>query len=127
MVLALLGFLAVQGVMGLYTIDHNEIVAGPLKRTIDHDFALWIGKIHSQAFDYLVVLIVIHITANALYGAFKREPLIGAMVSGRKPPLAYVDAAEMVPAPRVALRAALSLGAAIAIVFGGIVLLGGRL
>jgi cytochrome b len=127
MVLVLLGALFGQAVGGLYSIDHNEIIAGPLKRTIDHDLALVIGKWHTWFFNVIVGLVCVHILANALYGAFKGEPLIQAMMTGHKPKWDYADQAEAAIPDNVGLRAAVALAMAAAIVFGGITVLGGRI
>jgi cytochrome b len=126
MVVALLLAVAGQAVGGLYSIDHNEIIAGPLKRTIDHDLALLVGKWHTWFFNVIVGIVCVHILANALYGALKGEPLILAMMTGRKPRSTYEDQAEAEIPDTVGFRALLSLAAAAVIVFGGITLLGGR-
>jgi cytochrome b len=127
MIVALLVAVAGQAIGGLYTMDHNEIIAGPLKRTIDHDLALLIGKWHVWFFNVIVALVCVHILANAFYGTFKGEPLILAMMSGRKPRHVYEDQQELVSPANVGARAALCLLAAVVIVFGGIVALGGRI
>lgn len=127
MVLILLAAVAAQAIGGLYSIDHNEIIAGPLKRTIDHDLAIVVGKWHAWFFNVLVGLACVHILANALYGAVKGEPLILAMMTGRKPRWTYEDQAEAQIPDTAGFRAVLSLAAAAAIVFGGITLLGGRI
>ncbi|MGL4727907.1 MAG: cytochrome b/b6 domain-containing protein, partial [Bosea sp. (in: a-proteobacteria)] len=85
-----------------------------------------VSWLHVRGFKLILALVAIHVLANSLYQLFKRDPLIKAMITGRKPAKAYVDASEMRAAERVTLRAALALIAAIIIVFGGITLLGGR-
>jgi cytochrome b len=127
MILALLVALIAQGLMGLFMIDHNEVIAGPLKRLIDHDLALLVGKWHTWFFNVLIGLACVHMTANALYGVLRGEPLIQAMVSGRKPAHAYADQAEAIIPDDVTRRALVCLGAAVMIVFGGITLAGGRI
>jgi cytochrome b len=127
MVLVLLAALFGQAVGGLYSIDHNEIIAGPLKRTIDHDLALVIGKWHTWFFNVIIGLVCVHILANALYGVFKGEPLIEAMMTGNKPRLEYADQSEARVADNVGFRALIALALAAVIVFGGISLMGGRI
>ncbi len=39
MIVILLAAVATQGILGLYTLEHNEIVAGPLKRTISDEWS----------------------------------------------------------------------------------------
>ncbi len=127
MILALLVAVAAQGILGLYTLEHNEITAGPLKRTISDATTEIVSKLHVRGYNVILALVCVHVLANSLYGLFKGEPLIQAMVTGRKPPKTYEDQPEMQPASGLAMRAALSLLAAVAIVFGTITLLGGRI
>jgi cytochrome b len=127
MILLLLAVVTMQAVLGLYTLEHNEITAGPLKRTISDAMTDRVSWLHVRGFNVILALVSIHILVNSLYGLVKRDPLVKAMVTGRKPAKVYADAREMQPAARLGLRAALSLLAAIAIVFGTITLLGGRI
>jgi cytochrome b len=127
MILALAGLVGLQAVLGLYTLDHNEIVSGPLLRTITDDLGKTIGKWHVFLFDIMLILVGVHILANSLYGLVKKDPLIRAMVTGRKPAKTYEDAPAAVLLPNPGKRAGLCLLAAIIIVFGSITLLGGRI
>jgi cytochrome b len=127
MILLLLAAVTVQAVLGLYTLEHNEIAAGPLKRTISDETTERVSWLHVRGFNVILALASIHIVVNSLYGLVKRDPLVKAMVTGRKPARDYADAPEMRPAAGLALRAALSLLGAIIIVFGAITLLGGRI
>jgi len=68
----------------------------------------------------------VHVLANVWYGLARKEPLIRAMITGRKPAAAYLDEPEAVIVPRPILRALLCLAASIALVFGTIIALGGK-
>ena len=127
MILLLIAAVATQAVLGLYTLEHNEITAGPLKRTISDELTERVSWLHVRGFNVILALASVHILVNSLYGLVKRDPLVRAMVTGRKPARPYVDAAEMQPAGNLALRAVLSFTASIVIVFGTITLLGGRI
>jgi cytochrome b len=127
MIIVLLGAVATQAVLGLYTLEHNEITAGPLKRTISDAMTERVSWFHVRGFRVILALVTIHILANSLYSLVKGDPLIKAMITGRKPAKNYADALEMQPAQPMVLRAAMSLVTAIIVVFGGITLLGGRL
>jgi cytochrome b len=127
MILILLTAVTVQGSMGLFALEHNELVAGPLKRLIAHETSEAITKLHVKGINLILGLAAIHITANVLYGLLKKDPLIRAMVTGRKPAEAYEDQAEARIAENVTLRALLCLLAAKILVFGGITALGGRI
>ena len=127
MILVLLGAVMVQGTLGLFTLEHNEIVAGPLKRLISDDATEIVSKLHVRGFNILLVLIAIHISANIAYAFIAREPMIRAMVTGTKPALDYEDDREAEIADNVTSRAFACLLIAIAFVFGGITLMGGRI
>jgi cytochrome b len=127
MILVLLLAVTVQAVLGLYTLEHNEITAGPLKRTISDAMTERVSWLHVRGFNVILALASIHVLANSLYGLVKRDPLVKAMITGRKPAKPFVDAPQMQPVAGLGLRAALSLIAAIIIVFGTITLLGGRI
>jgi cytochrome b len=127
MILVLLLAVAVQGTLGLFSLEHNELVAGPLKRLVSHETSEAITKLHVKGINVIMALVGLHITANVLYGWLKKDPLIKAMVTGKKPSDDYEDAREMVPAASVALRAAICMAAAVGIVFGAIIMLGGRI
>jgi cytochrome b len=125
MILALLGAVVVQASMGLFSV--TETVAGPLKRLIDHDTSEQITKLHAKGIYIIFALIAIHVSANALYGLIKKEPLIRAMVTGKKPADSYADQQEAIIVNRVTFRAAICLLIASALVFGGITVAGGKI
>ncbi len=127
MVLALLGAVAMQGVLGLFTVEHNDLTAGPLYRLVSEEKREAITHWHRWWFYWVVLALVpIHILANLWYGLAKKEPLITAMITGSKPAVAYLDAPEAVIVARPLLRALLCLVVATALVFGTIFALGGK-
>jgi cytochrome b len=125
MILALLGTVFIQATIGLFSV--TETVAGPLKRLIDHDTSEQITKLHARGVYVIAMLVVIHVSANVLYGTIKKEPLIRAMITGKKPAEIYTDQQEAIIADRVVMRALICLLMAAAIVFGGIIIVGGKL
>jgi cytochrome b len=127
MILALLALLAVQGIFGLYTLEHNDTVAGPLKRTVSEPWVKFFTHWHRWGYYYILGFIALHILANVGYQAVKKDPLITGMITGRKPAADYEDAREADLVARPMLRALICLAIAAAIVFGGIWLLGGNL
>lgn len=128
MVLALLSIAAVQGALGLFTIEHNDLTAGPLYRLVDEATAKQVSRWHRWLY-YWVLLpaVAVHVTANIFYGVVKREPLIKAMFTGSKPAATYEDEATAAIVARPLLRATICLVVAIAIVLGGIYTRVGRL
>jgi cytochrome b len=128
MVLALLAAVAAQGTLGLFAVDDNDLTGGPLYRLVSEATNKWATRWHAWSFNYVILtLAAVHITANALYGLVKKEPLIRAMVTGRKPASHYEDANGAWIVARPLLRAAICLVIAAAIVAGSILSLGGRL
>jgi hypothetical protein len=103
------------------------LVAGPLKRLVAHETSERITKLHVQGINVIFGLVLIHISANVLYGLLKKEPLVRAMVTGRKPAEAYEDQREAVISDGVTLRAMMCFLVSAGIVFGGIIALGGRI
>ncbi|MFV0296967.1 MAG: cytochrome B, partial [Hyphomicrobiaceae bacterium] len=89
--------------------------------------AVWSAatRFHHEVFDLLLAVIAIHILANVVYFIWKRENLVRAMITGRKPRMVFEDEQEAAVAGW--WRAILCLAVSLAIVFGGIVLAGGRL
>lgn len=127
MVLGLLAAVGLQGLLGLFTVEHNDIAWGPLYRLVSEATYKTITSWHIWLFYWVILpLIGLHITANALYGLIAKEPLIPAMVTGRKPAQAYEDAPQAEIVERPVLRAIVCLAIAAAIVFGGVIALGGK-
>jgi cytochrome b len=128
MILGLLGAVTLQAVLGLMTVEHNDVTWGPLYKLVSEDTYKRIGYFHVRLFNYLIMpLVVFHIAANILYGLIRKDPLIRAMVTGSKPAGTFEDQSEVVLVANPLPRAALCLGIAAIIVLGGIVALGGKL
>lgn len=128
MILALLAAVGLQATMGLFTVEHNDITAGPLYRLVSEETREAISHWHGRWFyRALLLLIPLHILANIGYGLIKRDPLIRAMITGRKPEADYVDAPAAEIAPHANLKALACLAVAAAIVFGTIFGLGGKM
>ena len=122
-------FLAVlaQAALGLFTLEHNEVTAGPLQRLILDDEAMTklIQTLHGRGFSVILGLVGVHVAANIAYQAMAKDKLISAMVTGRKPAADYEDHTEATGGS--SLAAFVCLAAAIIVVFGGITLAGGRI
>lgn len=128
MVLALLGVVGGQAILGLMTVEHNDVTWGPLYKLVSEDTYKRITYFHVRLFDYVILpLAGAHIFANALYGWLKKDPLIPAMITGRKPAAAYEDIAEAAIVANAAVRAVICLAIAVAVVLGSISALGGKL
>lgn len=127
MILALLGLVSLQGIFGLFTLEHNDTVAGPLKRLASDEWVKWLSNWHRRGFNIILAFVALHVLANLFYQFFKRDPLITGMITGKKPAASYEDTSEVEMVARPMLRALVCLVFAAAIVLGGIVALGGKL
>lgn len=126
MVVALLSTVAAIATLGLFAVDDNDLVGGPLYALVGESANITLTRRHDQVFHLVLLpLVLLHITVNTLYTLVKREPLIQAMVTGRKPAAPYADAPAAREAPLG--RAVVCLVLAAAIVAGGILALGGSL
>jgi cytochrome b len=127
MIVALIAVVMAQAVLGLFTLEHNEVTAGPLQRLILDNEAMTklVQTLHGRGFYIILGLVALHVLANVLYQHLAKDKLITAMVTGRKPVTAYEDQPEATGGhPLLAL---VCLVAAVVMVFGTITLMGGRI
>jgi cytochrome b len=136
MVVTLLVVALAQATLGLFTVEHNDIAAGPLYRLVSEEATKLASRWHRLAFYYVLLpAIGLHVTAIILYKVLKAEPLIGAMLTGRKPVSpsqagtggALEDATTADIPPRPLARAALILAIASAVVLGPVYTISGRI
>jgi cytochrome b len=110
-VVALLGLLLAQVVLGLFAVDVDGIESGPLSIYVSFDTGRTAAKWHHTVFDTLMWLAVLHVLAVFYYVLVRKENLIGAMFSGRR---AFPSEQSSVP-PVSKLRVAAGLLVACAI------------
>ncbi|MDK9695124.1 MAG: cytochrome b/b6 domain-containing protein [Siculibacillus sp.] len=124
MVLVLLALSGAMALTGLFNADVDRmIVEGPLAKTVADATVTLAHKLHHRIFDVLLICIGLHVAAVAFHAVVKKERLVPAMVTGRKPAAAYADARAATPG---AIGLALAcLAAAAAIVWLGIRAAGG--
>ena len=123
-IVAVLLVLAIQGTLGLFSADEERhVIVGPLVDTVSASTVDTVTSWHVFGFNVILALVVAHLLAIAFYDGIKRAGLVPAMIRGWKPQAPYVDEVAAVPGrPAVAL---LCLLAAIGVVLGAVVLLGG--
>jgi len=91
MVLLLLIIALVQAVTGLFAND--EIFnAGPLYGYVSNELSLKLTGIHKELFYWILGAIAIHVSAVLFYVFVKRDNLIKAMITGKKPRRGYEGA-----------------------------------
>jgi cytochrome b len=84
MVLVLLGGFGAQASFGLFSND--EIFnAGPLAALVSKDASLFLTSLHRKLFYWMAAAIGLHICAVIYHVVVRKENLIGAMLTGRKP------------------------------------------
>ena len=116
-VIALLALLLLQAGTGLFAND--EIMnMGPFYGWIAPELSNRITSLHRASSEWQLVLIGLHVAAVAYYVRVHRQPLVNAMITGRKP-AAEVPAAETITGSRVLLAcvivALLAIALAIAV------------
>ena len=112
-VVSLLALLLLQAATGLFAND--EIMnMGPFYGWIAPELSNRITSLHRTSSDWLLVLIGLHLAAVAFYVRVRRQPLVSAMITGRKP-ASDVPAAEAITGSRVLLACAIVAVLAIAL------------
>jgi len=106
MILALLGLLLTQSVLGLFAND-QVLEAGPLYGYVEGATSDRLTTLHKQLFDLIVVAIAIHVGAALFYLWIRRENLILPMITGRKPGSLLSPAAEGISRSRTLLALAI--------------------
>lgn len=84
MIILLLVLLVVQLITGMMSTD-DIIWNGPLYNTVSSDTADAAGEIHEIIQNLLIGLTAFHILAIILYKVKFKEPLVPAMIHGKKP------------------------------------------
>lgn len=105
MVLTLLLVLLLQAVTGLFANDEIFNI-GPLYGYISHELSLKLTAVHKELFYWILGAVVLHVAAVLFYVFVKRENLVKAMVTGKKPAKDLVDA-ETIDSSRIWLALAL--------------------
>ena len=83
-VLALLGLLLTQIVLGLFAVDVDGIESGPLSTYVSFDTGRAAADWHDTLFDALLWLIGLHVAAVLFYLLYKKENLIATMLHGMR-------------------------------------------
>ncbi|WP_157729746.1 cytochrome b/b6 domain-containing protein [Bacterioplanes sanyensis] len=84
MVVALLLLCSAQAGTGLFAND-EIFTEGPLVALVSYDLSVEITRWHRTLFDLLLAAIALHLIGVATHQWGKKEPLLQAMLHGRKP------------------------------------------
>jgi cytochrome b len=99
-VAAMLGALALQLGLGLFSVNEDADEAGPLAKFVDFDTGRAIAHLHHRVFWLLAALIALHLIAVAVY-ALRRKNLILPMITGRASLTPGAHAPVLAPAWRI--------------------------
>ena len=83
-VLGLLGLLLLQIVLGLFAVDVDGIESGPMSLYVSFETGRACAEWHDVVFNVLLALVALHIVAVLYYLLFKRQNLVGAMLTGKR-------------------------------------------
>lgn len=111
-ILAMLGLIGAVAVVGLFVVDVDGLYSGPLSSYVTFKQGRGLARWHYDLFDWLLVVIALHIVAVGFYLAWKRHNLVGPMISGRSRAHG-VTGEEMTTAPAWRLLVGVLLSAAI--------------
>jgi cytochrome b len=107
-VLALLALTAAVVGLGLFATDEDGIDPGPLSYLVSEEAAETAQELHELSFNLLLVLVAVHIGAILYYALFRRDNLLGPMLSGRRDVPEGTGAMRAAPGWRLALALALA-------------------
>jgi cytochrome b len=82
-VVALLGLIAVQAGLGLFSSDEDGLLLGPLSGLVSDDASEGITDLLEDFFNVLLVFIGLHVAAVLFYWVARKQNLIGPMVTGK--------------------------------------------
>lgn len=117
MILMMLLCLSIIAILGLFSVEENDLASGPLADLISEEGNKLATKFHRVLFNSLLIgLLILHIFANILYGFIRKDPLLKAMITGNKPKENYKDQAFIIHHRDFRYRAILFLAASLLIV-----------
>jgi cytochrome b len=117
-VVAMMALIAVQAGLGLFATDIDGLESGPLSDRVDFDTGRMFSHWHELAFRLLQGLIGLHLLAIAFYAVWKREYLVGAMITGARRFETAVTPLKKAPLWSLVVGIALAVVAAYAIAKG---------
>jgi cytochrome b len=118
-VLALLVMLVVIVGTGLVALDEDGLTGGPLAHLVSLATSDWATELHEELFDFLLILIGLHIAAILLYRLALGLNLLGPMITGKAELAPGVEPMRQVPPPVMIASVAVALALTAWIVAGG--------
>ncbi|WP_309645650.1 cytochrome b/b6 domain-containing protein [Phenylobacterium sp.] len=82
-VVAMIAVMLAVTVTGLFASDIDGLNSGPMSYLVDFDLSQRFTEWHDLVFRVLQALVALHLLAVAYYWLWKRQNLIGAMITGK--------------------------------------------
>jgi cytochrome b len=109
-VVAMILVMLVQVGLGLFASDIDGLESGPLSPLVDFDASRTAAELHELSFRVLQGLVALHLLAVGYYWVWKRQNLVGAMITGKR---AFAGPAlRAAPLWRLAVGIVLAVGVA---------------
>jgi len=106
-IVVMLGLVLTVVILGLFAVDVDGLYSGPLSSYVTFKQGRHIAHLHYDWFNILLWVIGLHLAAVIFYFLYKRQNLVGPMISGKRQ--GAVGEAEMthVPLWRLVIGAAI--------------------
>lgn len=109
-VLALIFMVAAVTGLGLISDDEDGLAPGPLAHHVSANVSEAARELHELGFNILLALVALHVAAIAYYWLFRRDNLLGPMLSGSRDMPEGTEPMRAVPAWRAVLALILAIG-----------------
>ena len=83
-IIVMLGLVLTVVVLGLFAVDVDGLYSGPLSSYVTFKQGRHIAHLHYDWFNILLWMIGLHLAAVLFYFLYKRQNLIGPMISGKR-------------------------------------------
>jgi cytochrome b len=93
-IILMLGLVLAVVVLGLFAVDVDGLYSGPLSSYVTFKQGRHLAHLHYRWFNFLLWVIALHLAAVLFYFIYKRQNLIGPMISGKR----RVDSGDAVDA-----------------------------
>ena len=108
-VLVMLGAVLTVTGLGLFAVDVDGLYSGPLSSYVNFKMGRHLAHLHYKWFEFLLVVITLHLVAVFFYYTYKRHNLIFPMLSGNRPASGHMEGElKVAPMSRLALGAVLA-------------------
>jgi cytochrome b len=109
-ILAMLALLVFQVLFGLFATDVNGLESGPLAIHVSFETARLAAECHEMTFNFLLVMIIVHVTAILFYAVVRKRNLVTPMLTG-KMAAAYAEPLREASLRKLAIALAIGMAA----------------